>query len=595
MKSTLFLWNRALLAWLLPAVVLTGCSIIAKYGPDTPLHDALSRCNKDGVSTLIDQGANVNALAYLGRPLHYANIGCNGPDGQAIVRMLIEKGADVMGRDSHGLTPLHNVKNREIAELLITKGADVNARNDFDHTPLHEADNREIAELLIAKGADVNARANDGRTPLHEAENREIAELLIAKGADVNARNDLNWTPLHQHAQFDFESKKEIVRLLIAKGANVNARDKLGRLAPITDEIKAVQKAEDEQRKAKWEQELARRNQDALTSSQALAAFAAGLGTKAAGGNTADVLSTTTQALESGNTGGVASQFAGAYSQAQQNKLNALKQQEEEHQRQLLAQQEQQRIAHTQQEQQRRAYDAEAARAEAFNREAARASEERARQKLSVAPSESVVGAQLNSIPREASQPSASNPRPLHIPSNQSGVLPGLDFVIPKDDRSKQEEKRERERAHRENVESYEAKKRERQAEQAEANRQRDAEAARQRQAQTQARATERMNLEAKVKAAIFASGAVVQYVDSKTCSSVFTNTTPYWTIVVWDYTLTREDTGSQQHQAVVELPPGQTRTWPVGVPACGKIGWSIPGGTITKKDAIQNYPFHLQ
>jgi ankyrin repeat protein len=55
-------------------------------------------------------------------------------------------------------------------------------------------------ELLLAGKADVNGKASNGVTPLHLAAfngNKDVAELLLANHADVNAKDNHGWTPLH--------------------------------------------------------------------------------------------------------------------------------------------------------------------------------------------------------------------------------------------------------------------------------------------------------------------------------------------------------------------------------------------------------------
>ena len=66
------------------------------------------------------------------------------------------------------------IKHGNLAEvkLLLDIGADVNGRNKRRLMPLHVAidgNHTEIVILLLAKGADVNGRDNDGETPLHIA------------------------------------------------------------------------------------------------------------------------------------------------------------------------------------------------------------------------------------------------------------------------------------------------------------------------------------------------------------------------------------------------------------------------------------------
>jgi len=115
-------------------------------------------------------------------------------ESKEVVKLLIDKGADVNARRNNGETPLHHAATKEVAELLIANSANKNAKDDSGETHLHHAakyGRKEVVELLIAKGADVNAKRNNGQTPLHRAAgggHKEVAELLIAKGADLNAK-----------------------------------------------------------------------------------------------------------------------------------------------------------------------------------------------------------------------------------------------------------------------------------------------------------------------------------------------------------------------------------------------------------------------
>lgn len=96
-----------------------------------------------------------------------------------------------------------------VVRLLLDKGADINARNCYGNTALHEACRSgvmEIVEMLLNAGADVNATNNKGSTPLHfyclgDTENGELhtvsgAKELIHSGAIVDARDNSGMTPL---------------------------------------------------------------------------------------------------------------------------------------------------------------------------------------------------------------------------------------------------------------------------------------------------------------------------------------------------------------------------------------------------------------
>ena len=144
----------------------------------------------------------------------------------ATVKQYLDNGVNVNAKSEPGLTSLHCAVNedfkgshRELVKLLIDKGADVNARDDILDTPLHGASNKETAEILIKAGADVNAKNINGKAILYSSVRNaanvsvtwqmylDLVELLIAKGADVDVKNESGETPLHVVAR-QFDEKK---------------------------------------------------------------------------------------------------------------------------------------------------------------------------------------------------------------------------------------------------------------------------------------------------------------------------------------------------------------------------------------------------
>jgi ankyrin repeat protein len=183
-----------------------------------------------------------------------------------IVKLLLEKGADVNARNKNEETPLHSASTNgqiEITNLLLKNGADVNAVNNRDWTPLCEAVSKyfmhyrnedkdfspledekycpiffEIIELLVENGAEVDVEydRDNGFFLLHEAIDLRLDDrlddlivLLVNNGADINRRTFTNnMTPLHIAAEF---YRPSIVSLLVERGADVNARTADGKTA----------------------------------------------------------------------------------------------------------------------------------------------------------------------------------------------------------------------------------------------------------------------------------------------------------------------------------------------------------------------------
>jgi ankyrin repeat protein len=92
-----------------------------------------------------------------------------------MIRVLIQRGADLNAEGEIGAAPLHAailIGSTEAARALLEAGARVDATNRSGHTPLHYAaifGRAAIAAELIRRGAPVNARDREGKTPLGRA------------------------------------------------------------------------------------------------------------------------------------------------------------------------------------------------------------------------------------------------------------------------------------------------------------------------------------------------------------------------------------------------------------------------------------------
>lgn len=210
----------------------------------TALVIAIINAHYDVAALLIDKGANPNLGDNAGMAALYAAVDMRHqqpmvnrplpkPSGTLrasdIITKLLARGADPNqglktallmrqhdfgdGSLGEGATPLMRAaKVADVALMreLIDKGADVNRPMKNGWTPLVVTVNRPpraaggvestiaAASLLIERGANVNVVTNNGDTPLHAAVGKgdELVKFLAEKGAKLDAKDKFNRTPL---------------------------------------------------------------------------------------------------------------------------------------------------------------------------------------------------------------------------------------------------------------------------------------------------------------------------------------------------------------------------------------------------------------
>ena len=117
---------------------------------DIEVVEDLEQVDRDGRTLLI------NAAAY---------------ERVAIVRYLLERGANVAAQDKMGFSALHFAvqnANLDLVKLLLDAGADVNLKDGFGKPPLMIANPvthpEELYKLLLSYGADPDLKNNYGRS-----------------------------------------------------------------------------------------------------------------------------------------------------------------------------------------------------------------------------------------------------------------------------------------------------------------------------------------------------------------------------------------------------------------------------------------------
>jgi uncharacterized protein len=153
---------------------------------------------------------------------------------EAIVQLLLDRGADVQVKNAYGFTALEHIimidKSEVAAKIiraLLDKGADIETRDNFTMTPLIAAarwGKTVSAKIFLDNGADINARISaayedplafqgpEGTTALMLAArggHLETVKLLLERGADVNATDSEGCTALGQAVWGEHQAVQE--------------------------------------------------------------------------------------------------------------------------------------------------------------------------------------------------------------------------------------------------------------------------------------------------------------------------------------------------------------------------------------------------
>ncbi|KAL7298732.1 hypothetical protein TKK_0008485 [Trichogramma kaykai] len=178
-------------------------------------HAACFAGDIDTVQRFIKIGVDVNLDTFAYSPVHiaakYRRV--------EVLRVLLEHDADPNKRDNEQSTPLHAIARLRVCDC-VELCAD-NCSNSDQRRPVDA-----MVELLVAKGAKIEARNRDGLTPLESAVmsfDFELTKSLLSLGASMDSLNDnmmldVNYTPYELGYYPVALHVVETIRLLVSNG-----------------------------------------------------------------------------------------------------------------------------------------------------------------------------------------------------------------------------------------------------------------------------------------------------------------------------------------------------------------------------------------
>lgn len=180
--------------------LMAACSFDYPYGSKTGRENQFyADINTDIIKLLIEKGADVN-FSYKQNGKSILMEAMNRINGFELAKSLIDHGADVNHKDKSKNTCLHLL----VDEWYHKEEYYEDDKDQWQINKYNESNGEKILKLLIDKGADINVRNNMGMTPLmHYALKGEerFVKILLEHGADINAKSEMTAFDLTQNEE----------------------------------------------------------------------------------------------------------------------------------------------------------------------------------------------------------------------------------------------------------------------------------------------------------------------------------------------------------------------------------------------------------
>jgi ankyrin repeat protein len=229
---------------LLEALCQLGADVTTQNDGTTLLHHLMKGNGKaelicNATSWLLDAGIPIASRNLCGETALLIAASGNCPD---VVKLLVERGADLTDRDHRGETALFKCmsayertpgENLEMTTVLLELGAVVNdpLGHGGDLASSALAWPKAVFDLLVAEGLDMNTTNKYGSFILIEnmyQNDPKLTKRLLNAGAHVGAADSDGSTALHEAARYKCIRN---ARLLVSGGAKVAQMDWSGRTA----------------------------------------------------------------------------------------------------------------------------------------------------------------------------------------------------------------------------------------------------------------------------------------------------------------------------------------------------------------------------